>query len=113
MAGLSFAFLDGVESVWSRCGVKDHHTKKPGHLLAAGVDVTTSTEKRLPGAARFRVEELVDGADEVDGGWERLNVALQNPLVGDVPAIVFGGVVLILIDDVAAEVDAGEDAPVA
>lgn len=67
----------------------------------------------LLGIASFGVEELVYCADETHGGGVWGNAAFQNFLVGDVCAVVGGGVFLVLVDDIAREVDAGEDTLVA
>ena len=56
------------------------------------------------------VEKLVDGGDEVRRRRLDGDGAGEDGLVGDVLAVVGVGVVLILIDYVTGEVDAGEDA---
>jgi hypothetical protein len=63
----------------------------------------------LLGAARFRVEEFTNGAEEVDGACMGMNIAVENLLEGDVVAVVGFGVFRVLVDDVAVEVDTGED----
>ena len=57
------------------------------------------------------MEELADGADKVAGVGRRGDSAGENCLIGDIAAAVVGaGVVLVLVDYVSGEVDAGEDA---
>ena len=62
----------------------------------------------LVGAAG--VEHLVDGADEVLRARLGGDAAGEDLLVGDIAAVVGGGVIGVLMDYVAGEVDAGEDA---
>jgi hypothetical protein len=56
------------------------------------------------------VEELVDGAYEVLGRRRCRDSTRENRLIGNIVTIVVAGVVLVLVDDVAGEVDAGKDA---
>jgi len=56
------------------------------------------------------VEHLVDGADEVHGSGLGLYVTGEDGLIGDIGAVVGGGIVGVLVDYVAGEVDACEDA---
>jgi len=56
------------------------------------------------------VEELGAGAVEVFGGGVGWDAAGEDLLVGDIGAVVGLGVFLVLVDDVAGEVDSGEDA---
>lgn len=62
-------------------------------------------EELLAGA-----EELGDRLDEVAAGERGLDAAAEDGLEGNVFAVVGAGIVLVLIDNVAGEVDASEEA---
>ena len=55
------------------------------------------------------MEHLVDSADEVHGAGLGFYGSRQDGLVGDIAAIVSGGVFGVLVDYVAGKVDAGKD----
>ncbi len=63
------------------------------------------------GAFAVGVEELADGVNKAAGVGRRGDSAGKDRLIGDIAAAVVGaGVVLVLVDDVSGEVDAGKDA---
>ena len=86
--------------------------KRPGHLGWPGLHLASSMQTLL-GIACVRVEELVDGTNEVYGARRCGNATGEDFLVGDILAVIGLGVVEVLVDHVAIEVDAGEEALVA
>jgi len=83
--------------------------KRPGHLGWPGFHLASSMQTLL-GIACVRVEELVDGTNEVYGARRCGNATGEDFLVGDILAVIGLGVVEVLVDHVAIEVDAGEEA---
>jgi len=69
--------------------------------------------ERLLGIACVCTEELVDGANEVDGAWGCWHATRKDLLVGDIVTVIRFGVIDVLVDYVAVEVDAGEEALIA
>jgi len=83
--------------------------KRHGHLGWPGFHLASSMQTLL-GIACVRVEELVDGTNEVYGARRCGNATGEDFLVGDILAVIGLGVVEVLVDHVAIEVDAGEEA---
>ena len=77
-------------------------------MMATG-PLSCRFDGELLGVACVSVEQFIDGADKVDRAWRCTNAARKDSLVGDIVAVIGLGVVDVLVDDVAVEVDSGEE----
>ena len=59
------------------------------------------------------MEQLADGAEKVYGAGVRMYIAIKDLLEGHVVAIVAFGVIRVLVDDVAVQINTGEDTLIA